>query len=288
MAIAISRHNIHEHHHILEQAFRLRHKILNQWLKWGLPHEDGMEIDEFDFENSVHFVSLGDEGELLGYWRLMPTVSPYLAEVAFPNTFGDRGIIKDSNIWESSRFVIDRDKIKEQQIDYRRVVRDLYGAISEFCFTHHIGELISVTTDIIQDKINRILGEPIWQGPAFKHDTFTSRLHSHEITDPMRKFAMMAEVGLNGPCLEEFKILAAPKAKDLINTLTSCEKVLRKSDEPLAANLIGAALVNLGKATEENNKTDIIKKFTDMHHVEEDKTLQKIARMLVEETYQYS
>lgn len=69
---------------LLEKAWRLRHRIFVEEMGWSaIAREDGREIDEFDDEHAIHLLAM-DEGELVGYSRLLPTTRPYVLSTHLP------------------------------------------------------------------------------------------------------------------------------------------------------------------------------------------------------------
>jgi acyl-homoserine lactone synthase len=69
---------------LMEQAWRLRHKIFVEELGWSaIARDDKREIDEFDDEYAVHLVALQDD-EVVGYSRLLPTTRPYVLSKHLP------------------------------------------------------------------------------------------------------------------------------------------------------------------------------------------------------------
>ena len=68
----------------MDQAYRLRQRVFLEQQGWaGLAYSDGCALDEFDNKNAVHMLYV-DEGEVLGYQRLLPTTSPHLLSDVFP------------------------------------------------------------------------------------------------------------------------------------------------------------------------------------------------------------
>ena len=62
----------------MEQAYRLRHRIFVEEMKWSdLAKPDGREIDQFDDEHAVHMLYV-ENGKVLGYQRMLPTTRPHL------------------------------------------------------------------------------------------------------------------------------------------------------------------------------------------------------------------
>ncbi|GJD33988.1 acyl-homoserine-lactone synthase [Methylobacterium aerolatum] len=72
------------YHDLLEEAWRLRHRIFVKEMGWSaIARDDGREIDEFDDDHAVHLLAVAD-GELVGYSRLLPTTRPYVLSSHLP------------------------------------------------------------------------------------------------------------------------------------------------------------------------------------------------------------
>jgi acyl-homoserine lactone synthase len=99
-----------ENHHLfrdaMEQAYRLRHRVFVDEMKWtDLAKEDGREIDQFDTEHAVHMLYI-DEGRVLGYQRMLPSTRPHLLSDVMPQLCeGERPI--GAHIWEWTRYCVE-------------------------------------------------------------------------------------------------------------------------------------------------------------------------------------
>ena len=64
---------------LMRNVYRFRHRIFVGEKGWSdLDNDRGEESDQFDDEHTVHQILLNDEGEVVGYQRLIPTVRPHL------------------------------------------------------------------------------------------------------------------------------------------------------------------------------------------------------------------
>jgi len=76
--------NIAQNAELMEQVWRLRHKIFVEEMGWSaIARDDKREIDEFDDEHAVHLLAVEDE-EVVGYSRLLPTARPYVLSKHLP------------------------------------------------------------------------------------------------------------------------------------------------------------------------------------------------------------
>lgn len=206
MAILITPQNRYIYRDALESVFRLRHRVFNEWLGWGLPHDNGMECDQFDSDHALHFAVLDNDRKAVGTWRIMPTTTPYLTQRVFPESFGDKEPPNDPAIWELSRFALDREPFKEDKFKLYSVAAELFVAISEFSVAYGISELLSLQDSFITPLANKLMGDAIWQGPTIQAGKTDATCYSYE-PSLMRIHALRAKYGFSGPALEEFDVL---------------------------------------------------------------------------------
>jgi len=107
---------------LMAQAWRLRHRIFRESLGWNVASVDLLEFDRFDRDAFHCAVVSGDR--LLGYWRALCTVNPYLLELNFPQLLGVQPAPKSPAIWEISRFAMVPDSPRRREIG-RMLVREI-------------------------------------------------------------------------------------------------------------------------------------------------------------------
>ncbi|MDI9689792.1 acyl-homoserine-lactone synthase [Burkholderia cenocepacia] len=91
---------------------RFRYRVFVEMLGWDLPCRDGLELDQFDREDTVYLVAHKDE-QVVGTARLLPTHLPYLLGEVFPQLMGQQPLPQDPAIWELSRFTaVDLDAMR--------------------------------------------------------------------------------------------------------------------------------------------------------------------------------
>ena len=89
---------------LLRQMYQLRHRIFNESLRWDVVSSNGMERDTYDAMNPIYCLCQDDKGRVVGCWRLMQTVAPYLLKDVFPNLLGGHAPPSSPSVWEGSRF----------------------------------------------------------------------------------------------------------------------------------------------------------------------------------------
>ena len=90
-------------HDMLERMARFRYRVFVQLLGWSLPCRDGIELDQFDREDTLYLVARQGE-DVVGMARLLPTQRPYLLGEVFPQLMGSLPAPQDASVWELSRF----------------------------------------------------------------------------------------------------------------------------------------------------------------------------------------
>jgi acyl-homoserine lactone synthase len=90
----------------MEQAYRLRHRVFVEEMKWtDLAKDDGMEVDQFDNEHAVHMLYI-DDGKVLGYQRMLPSTRPHLLSDVLPQLCEDERPV-GAHIWEWTRYCVE-------------------------------------------------------------------------------------------------------------------------------------------------------------------------------------
>ncbi|KQB59096.1 MULTISPECIES: acyl-homoserine-lactone synthase [Betaproteobacteria] len=88
---------------MMGRVARFRYRVFVEMLGWDLPCRDGLELDQFDREDTVYLVARKGE-EVVGMARLLPTHRPYLLGEVFPQLMGSLPVPRDPEVWEISRF----------------------------------------------------------------------------------------------------------------------------------------------------------------------------------------
>lgn len=98
--------NQHLFRNEMEQAYRLRHRVFVDEMKWAdLAKSDGREIDQFDNEHAVHMLYIND-GTVLGYQRMLPSTQPHLLSQVLPQLCEDERPV-GPHIWEWTRYCVE-------------------------------------------------------------------------------------------------------------------------------------------------------------------------------------
>jgi acyl-homoserine lactone synthase len=90
----------------MEQAYRLRHRVFVDEMKWtDLTKPDGREIDQFDNGHAVHMLYV-DDGKVHGYQRMLPSTRPHLLSDVMPQLCEDERPV-GPHIWEWAQYCVE-------------------------------------------------------------------------------------------------------------------------------------------------------------------------------------
>jgi N-acyl-L-homoserine lactone synthetase len=128
---------------VIEQMHRDRKKVFVDWLKWDVPVEGDLEIDQYDTDDAVYLVSLDpDTGEHVASIRLLPCSVPTLMAEHFADMV-QNPVPSDDTAWEMTRLCASpavKDKLKAWNAR-----KEITVAAVEFALARGIEQLIFVT-----------------------------------------------------------------------------------------------------------------------------------------------
>ncbi len=145
MIHAITWANAHLHQGALYDSHCLRHRIFVDRTGYDVPTYEGAEYDQFDTPATVYLVHRGAKGAVDGIARLVPTSRPYMIQELWQHLI-DGPLPNDPNVWEGSRFGVDRTL---PPVERRSVSRKLVAACQEFGLARGIQSMIVVMPPFI-------------------------------------------------------------------------------------------------------------------------------------------
>ena len=173
--------------------YRLRHEVFHDRLGWDVTSDNGMEYDEFDRANPVYVLVRGDEDEVLGCWRLLPTIGPNMLKDTFPQLLHGQPAPQQADVWELSRFAIASDKLESCGFGLSDTPIRMIQAAVRFAQQNGIRRYVSVTSVAIERMFCKLgvsvsrLGQPIKIGRVL---TVACAMEIDEITE----FALFANL----------------------------------------------------------------------------------------------
>lgn len=140
----ISFPTVHLHGELLLNVFRARHRQFVETLGWDLPHEDGIEFDQYDTPQS-RWVAIHEEGsdQVLAGFRMTPTVARCgvysymirdaqagLLETIPPTIVSSEAPVCDT-LWECSRAFVSDDLPAKRRGEVRRMMIESFMQAAE-------------------------------------------------------------------------------------------------------------------------------------------------------------
>jgi acyl homoserine lactone synthase len=133
----------------LPSAYRLRHRIFVERQRYEVPHHRGMEWDQFDTPAAVYLLWRDQAARVRAITRVIPTSLPYMIQQLWPELVHNRDLPTREDVWEVTRFGIDRDLDRRQRA---RIFGEMFCALAEYALKNGIGEYIFVTPAVVIDS----------------------------------------------------------------------------------------------------------------------------------------
>lgn len=127
----------------LRDMFEMRYRVAKE-LGWELPAaKDGLDIDQFDREDTIHFLEFNDQRQVKACARLNPTTKPNLLSDIFPEFCELGGIPDDPKVYEYSRYMVE--KAGQSKLDFLMARARITLAINEYCLENAIDRVTVLT-----------------------------------------------------------------------------------------------------------------------------------------------
>lgn len=137
----------------LDGMFKLRHEVFRERLNWDVGSVQGRERDRFDDLDPIYIVCEQD-GDVLGSWRLLPTVGPYMLKDVFPELLHGAPAPEATDVWEISRFAVSKRVAGNDSLGTLRAVTHL---LLEQLFTFAARRNLSRIVAVSDVRFERIL-----------------------------------------------------------------------------------------------------------------------------------
>lgn len=129
-----------------DQAFRLRHRLFAETLRWVPEHPSGREIDEYD--GCTEMVGIVDgRRRVLGQARMHPHDAPFMIEREFAGILGRGPVVRGRGTAEVTRFGLDPE-VRTRQLATAHGRFDLFTfllkAMYRWCRAQEAGLLYAV------------------------------------------------------------------------------------------------------------------------------------------------
>ena len=188
------------------QMHEIRKRVFRDRLNWQVKTLRSWEIDEFDALNPLYLISIGDDGNVRGSLRLLPTTGPNMLADIFPELLPDGMTIESATIWESSRFSVDQAAAAERSDNLlNRTTGELLVGIVEVGLLAGLTEVVSVYDAMFARILKRAGCDPELIGKPTRLGDIMGYAALFEISDRMLGI-MRSAAGLTEPVLEEKSI----------------------------------------------------------------------------------
>ena len=137
----------------LGEMHKLRAKVFKERMGWSVSLMSGMEIDGYDAIEPLYMMIRENGGILMGCWRILPTVGPYMLKDSFPELLHGQPAPEDPKIWELSRFAIETGSRKN--FGFSDVAMESIGQIIAYGHKMGIAQYLTVTTTAIERLLKR-------------------------------------------------------------------------------------------------------------------------------------
>ncbi len=184
----------------LRLMFQQRYRVFRQRMGWKVAGELGEERDEFDALDPIYLLAFGDQLELVGSWRFLPTTGRYMLRNVFPQLISGMKAPYHPLIWEGSRFAV------EGRSARGRTSSELLCAVTETCIELGIRELITVYDARMERLLPRLGCPPTWQSqPCLIDDApaYTGRFDMNHAT----LASLRAVAGIQGSVIRNASFL---------------------------------------------------------------------------------
>lgn len=92
----------------LSGIHKLRYNVFYNRLQWDVPTSGQEETDEYDELDPVFIAGFDNLKQVRGCCRILPTTGSYMLRDTFPSLLGSTAVPEAENIWEISRFAVDK------------------------------------------------------------------------------------------------------------------------------------------------------------------------------------
>lgn len=137
---------------ILQGIYSLRHKVFSEDLGWVNPNPIGIETDIYDTLDTTHFAYLSPQNEVVGCFRIVSTVGPYMLRDVFPQLMGTTELPNTPSIWEISRFAV---APHCRALNLSRITSELLLALFEYAQKKNIHAIVGVTDTVFEKLLRR-------------------------------------------------------------------------------------------------------------------------------------
>lgn len=145
----------------LADMHRLRFRVFKERLDWAVQAENGMERDRFDALGPAYLLHRGNDDQISGCVRLLPSIGPNMLRDVFPQLLNGNPCPSDPRIWESSRFALELSPaMPRSEGGLAKATFELFAGMIEFGLSRSLTGIMTVT-DLRMERILRRANWPL-------------------------------------------------------------------------------------------------------------------------------
>ena len=134
-----------EYRDLIHAMHEMRYRIVVEEWGWHIPGiREGYDKDQFDTDATFYVLVLSRDGDVLASSRLNPTTRPHMMSELFADYCDLQPYPVGADVWECSRFVTDRKRMRDPVEDFRTRCRLGLG-LTVWCLDHGVSRLSSLT-----------------------------------------------------------------------------------------------------------------------------------------------
>ncbi|MBD3768620.1 MAG: hypothetical protein IE925_00630 [Rhodobacterales bacterium] len=144
------------HRDLIHAMHEMRYRIVVEEWGWHIPGiRKGYDKDQFDTDATVYVLVLSLDGDVLASSRLNPTTRPHMMSELFADYCDLQPYPVGADVWECSRFVTDRKRMRDPVEDFRTRCRLGLG-LTVWCLDHGVLRLSWLTHQKFYNLVQRV------------------------------------------------------------------------------------------------------------------------------------
>lgn len=185
--------NRDEYRDLIHAMHEMRYRIVVEEWGWHIPGiREGYDKDQFDTDETVYVLVLSRDGGVLASSRINPTTRPHMMSELFADYCDLQPYPVGTDVWECSRFVTDRKRMRDPVEDFRTRCRLGLG-LTVWCLDHGVSRLSWLTHQKFYNLVQRVwstepLGLPRRDGDDWAWIPAVSRIDKETLDRQMDRY----------------------------------------------------------------------------------------------------
>ena len=150
MIVCINYKNLNEYGDLLYSSFKLRHESFIERQSYDVNVYQGLEFDQYDSPATSYLVYHDEDMKALGVNRLTPTKVHSMLHDLFPHMVDDKSLMCDEQIWEGTRYCIQKDLDHSLR---QKIIHEMAIAYLEFGLDIGIRKIIGMMPTYIYRSV---------------------------------------------------------------------------------------------------------------------------------------